>query len=98
MDDLARFEASLTEATPPPGLSRPLLALWHQGRGEWEAAHTIVQENEADPTHAWVHAHLHRMEGDLGNAAYWYRRARQPTATGELREEWRAIVQALLGA
>ena len=86
MTDRAAFTASLADPAPPPGLAGPLRALWHAARGEWDAAHAIVQAREGDPPHDWVHAHLHRVEGDLGNAGYWYRRAnrempRRGTAT-----------------
>lgn len=94
--DLAEFEHRLSDDRPPASLSRPLCALWYAYRGEWDAAHRLAQQAEGDPDHDWVHAHLHRIEGDLGNAAYWYRRARRPVATGDLREERRAIAAALL--
>jgi hypothetical protein len=80
--DLAAFNASLDADTAPPGLAPPLVALWHAGRGE--------------PSHDWVHAHLHRVEGDLGNAGYWYRRAGQPMPKGDLAAERDAIVTVLL--
>ena len=96
MLDLAGFEASLADRAPPDGLGRPLRALWHQGKGDWNEAHGVVQEDESDPTCAWVHAHLHRVEGDLANARYWYRRAGRPAADGDQRGEWRAIVSELL--
>jgi len=67
--DVETFRASLAGSAPPQGLSPPLAALWHAGRGAWDAAHEIVQD-EGDANCAWVHAHLHRQEGDLGNAAY----------------------------
>jgi len=88
------FKATLT-AAEPPDVVPSLRALWHDGRGEWEAAHTIAQEID-NPTGAWIHAYLHRKEGDLGNAAYWYRRANQSVASDSLDEEWRRIVSALL--
>jgi hypothetical protein len=90
------FERSLGAATPPDGLSAPLTALWHDGRGDWDRAHTVAQDVD-DATGAWVHAYLHRKEGDRSNAGYWYRHARRPPASGDLNQEWRAIVQALLG-
>src|SRR3954466_10104963 len=96
MHDLASFEASLADGSPPGGLSRPLLALWHLAKGDWERAHGVAQEDEADRECAWVHAHLHRVEGDLGNAGYWYRRAGPPVATGDLAAERRAIAAELL--
>lgn len=95
---LAAFRDSLADPAPPPGLMPALAALWWQGRGDWQRAHAIVQTDEGDPVNAWVHAHLHRVEGDLGNAGYWYRRAGRPMAKGGLDEEWAAIATALLGA
>jgi hypothetical protein len=89
------FRASLSDAAPPPELAAPLLALWWAARSNWDAAHKIVQD-ENDANSAWVHAYLHRVEGDLGNAGYWYRRAGQPVASGGLLTEWDQIVSALL--
>ena len=96
MIDRTEFAASLADAAPPPGLTGPLRALWHAARGEWDAAHAIVQAREGDPPHDWVHAHLHRVEGDLGNAGYWYRRAGKPVGKGDLAAEREAIVAELL--
>ncbi len=90
------FRESLKGAAPPPGLPRPLEALWHAGRGHWDAAHKLAQMDEGEADHDWVHAYLHRVEGDLGNAGYWYRRAKKPVATGALDEEWARIAEALL--
>ena len=92
---LPEFRASLSLDRPPRELSAPLTALWHDGRGDWDAAHQVAQDID-DETGAWIHAYLHRKEGDAGNAAYWYRRARRPVATGTLDTEWEAIVSALL--
>lgn len=91
----AEFEASLDQTAPPSGLRPPLLALWHSGRGEWDRAHEVVQP-ETDAASAWVHAHLHREEGDASNAGYWYRRSGRSAHAGALRDEWRAIVAELL--
>lgn len=96
MHELAAFNASLSDPEPPPGLSSPVLALWYAARGDWDQAHEIVQGREGDAAHDWVHAHLHRVEGDLGNAGYWYRRARKPMAQGDLAAEREAIVAELL--
>jgi hypothetical protein len=89
------FRASLTHDVPPSGLGPALVALWHDARGRWDQAHAIAQDIE-DETGAWVHAYLHRKEGDLANAGYWYRRASKPVATGTLDDEWAAIATALL--
>lgn len=72
-----------------------LLALWHDRRGDWEAAHQVAQD-VPDPAGAWIHAYLHRKEGDLANAGYWYRRASRPQPRGSLDEEWTAIATELL--
>ena len=93
-DPLTAFRESLEGGTMPPGLSPQLAALWHAGRGDWKAAHGVVQEDEADADNAWIHAHLHRQEGDLGNAGYWYRRAGKPVASGPIEAEWEALVRA----
>ena len=93
--DLSAFRTSLSAAASPAGLTAPLQALWHAAKGDWDAAHGLVQD-ETSADAAWVHAYLHRVEGDLGNAGYWYRRASQPVAKGPLDEEWTAIAAALL--
>jgi hypothetical protein len=93
--DVATFEESLKQAVPPSDLSPALEALWHERRGDWDRAHQIAQEIDG-PEGACVHAYLHRREGDQSNAAYWYRQADKPIARGDLDEEWRAIVEALL--
>jgi hypothetical protein len=92
---LDEYLASVRKSTPPAGLPPPLLALWHDARGEWDLAHGVAQEID-DATGSWIHAYLHRKEGDLGNAAYWYRRAGRPVATGTLEVEWKEIVDALI--
>jgi hypothetical protein len=93
--DLQRLESSLGQATPPSGLPPLVEALWHERRGDWTRAHEITQDLDG-PDAAWVHAYLHRREGDLSNAAYWYRHASKPVARGSLEDEWRAIAAALL--
>jgi hypothetical protein len=92
---LEALRASLTASTPPPGLRPALIALWHDGRGDWDAAHRVAQDVD-DAEGAWVHAYLHRKEGDLGNAGYWYRRAGRSATSGSLEGEWSDIVTALL--
>ncbi len=74
----------------------PLKALQLAASGDWDGAHGIVQGDPSAEA-AWVHAHLHRVEGDLGNAGYWYRRAGKPVATGDLEAERQAIAKALGG-
>ena len=92
----AEFKRTTSETKPPASLSRPLLALWHDARGEWETAHEVAQ-NIDNATGAWIHAYLHRKEGDLGNAGYWYRRAQKPECRSSLDAEWVEIATALLG-
>ena len=79
----------------PAFLPEALRALWMAGNGDWERAHTVAQDVEG-PDGAWVHAYLHRKEGDNANAAYWYRRAGRPAATRGLAGEWEAMARALL--
>lgn len=89
------LRATLGEEEPPDGLDDALVALWHEAKGDWARAHTVVQDLSS-PEAALVHAYLHRKEGDLANARYWYRRASATEATGALDDEWRAIAAALL--
>jgi len=89
------FKRSLAGKSPPPGLGPALTALWWAGKDDWDKAHKIVMaEDDADC--AWVHAYLHRVEGDLDNAGYWYRRARRTPTTVALATEWAAIAAELL--
>jgi hypothetical protein len=92
---LDQFRRTLTDAAPPESLTAPLRALWFDGHGDWNQAHGVAQDVE-DATGAWVHAYLHRKEGDLQNAEYWYRRAGKPVATSALDDEWAAMVTLLL--
>lgn len=89
------FDTSLEQSTPPAGLSTPLQALWWEKKGDWTRAHDLVNELETPDAMA-VHAHLHRREGDLSNADYWYRRASRAHFRDKLEEEWQALVEALL--
>ena len=92
----AEFERSLKGAEPPRGLAPTLAALWWARKDDWDQAHTIVMNQDSREA-AWVHAYLHRVEGDAGNAAYWYGQAKKPVAAGTLAAEWQAIATALLG-
>ena len=89
------FKRTMREAAPPAELAPALEALWWSAKGDWDRAHVLVQDDPSRDA-AWVHAYLHRVEGDLGNAGYWYRKAGRPAATGALEAEWDAIAAALL--
>lgn len=94
--NLADFKSTLTQSTPPAGLAAPLRALWLDGKEDWHASHNALQGQPDGDGSAWVHAYLHRKEGDPANASYWYRRANQAESTVTLAEEWDAIATALL--
>jgi hypothetical protein len=89
------FKSSLSGAAPAPGISPTLAALWWAAKGDWSKAHAMVQDDEGVDA-AWVHAYLHRVDGDLGNAGYWYRQAGKPVASGPVEAEWDRVVSALL--
>jgi hypothetical protein len=97
IDDFAASAAAGEE--PPRGLGDDLMAMWLARAGRWDEAHDLCQQVPG-PTGAWVHAYLHRVEGDLGNAGYWYAVAgkTQPPGQEDLEEEWRAMVEAMLAA
>lgn len=90
------FRRSITAANPPNELSRALVGLWWDAKGDWTRAHESAQQDEGRDG-SWVHAYLHRKEGDHGNAAYWYSRAGKPVCKESLDVEWTCIVRALLG-
>jgi hypothetical protein len=92
--NLATFKASVAKSAPP-GVAPALQSLWWAAKGDWDKAHKIVMEEEGADA-AWVHAYLHRVEGDLANAGYWYRTAGKPVAKGELDAEWSAIAAEML--
>lgn len=94
---IEEFRQSLTNAAPPDNLSNLLLALWHEGKGDWARAHDLLQ-HEDNANGSWIHAYLHRVEGDPGNAAYWYRRAGKPVSQKSLADEWNELVGAMLAA
>lgn len=93
---LPEFKKTLLDPQPPPGLNQLLLALWYEARGDWEKAHNIAQDVSTNDG-SWVHAYLHRREGDVGNASYWYHRAGRRFPDYSLEEEWEIIVEDLLG-
>jgi len=93
--DLTRFAKSLEADVPPDGLSAAAQALWWDAKGRWDRAHQCAQ-TQNDTHGAWVHAYLHRKEGDEANAGYWYRRAGSSAPATSLDEEWQQIARALL--
>ena len=93
--NLDRFKSSLSRSEPPTGLTPALQALWWDAKGDWKRAHGCV-DDEAGEIAAWAHAYLHRKEGDLGNAGYWYRQAGKSLFKGSSEDEWTAIAASLL--
>ena len=93
--DISAFRASLRAAAPPDGLAPAPQALWWDAKGDWDRAHALAQADEGGAGD-WVHAYLHRKEGDAGNAGYWYRRAGKPASRSSPADEWAAIAAALL--
>ena len=95
--DFNSFSALVKEENAPENLSDLLLALWYDAKDNWEKAHSIAQQ-VPDPEGAWVHAYLHRVEGDLSNAEYWYERAGKPVCRDQLADEWESIAVSLLAS
>jgi hypothetical protein len=95
MKSLAEFKASLNSEQPVSGLSVQLKSLWYDGKGDWHQAHAQVDRLSDRPS-AWVHAYLHRKEGDIGNADYWYSRAGKRRPNASLEDEWGQLVLELL--
>ena len=92
---MQQFQASLADPAPAPGLSAPLRALWWDARDNWAKAHIQVDDLDTPQAMA-VHAYLHRREGDLANASYWYRRAGMPPCRDTLEAEHAALLESLL--
>ncbi len=90
--DVTSFRSSLEESGPPAGARPEMCVLWHERAGDWDRAHDIVNDLP-DPDGAWLHAYLHRREGDLSNADYWYRRAERKRPEVSLDEEWESLVR-----
>jgi hypothetical protein len=89
------FKKSLEDKNPPPNLPPLLKALWHDGRGDWQSAHELAQDVHTRDG-SWIHAYLHRKEGDLANAGYWYSRAGKSVPSQSLEAEWESISRELL--
>lgn len=94
--ELSEFITSTDQNLPPSGLSQHLESLWWDAKGDWEKAHHLADRVISDSEGDWIHAYLHRKEGDSFNAGYWYNRAGKPRFTGTLDEEWKQLVQYFL--
>ncbi len=93
--EMEQFVSSLNQQDPPIAISVYLQALWYDGKDDWHKAHNIIQDID-DKKAAWVHAYLHRKEGDVGNARYWYTRAGKTFPSLSLQQEWENITEAFL--
>lgn len=89
-----QFQQSLSQSSPPSAISEHLKALWYDGKGDWEQSHNIIQDIN-DMNASWIHAYLHRKEGDIWNADYWYNRAGKKRPSISLDEEWEVITKKL---
>ncbi|HSS82948.1 MAG TPA: hypothetical protein VK681_17850 [Reyranella sp.] len=96
MTTIDAFRSSVSATTPPPDVGPALQALWWALRGDWNRAHECVQQHEGEPDCDWVHAHLHRQEGDMRNAGGWYQRAGRSVPTLSLQEEWSLLATEML--
>jgi hypothetical protein len=95
--NFAEFRRSLSQDEPPPELDFALIGLWWDAKDNWDLAHESAQQDEG-PDGSWVHAYLHRKEGDASNAGYWYRRAGKQPSQIAFEEEWFQIINSLLNA
>lgn len=95
VNDLNSFRQTLKTEIPPEGLTPCLLALWYDAKGDWNRSHGIIQDSP-DEMAAWIHAYLHRKEGDTWNADYWYRKAGRTRPAISLDEEWEYIANEIL--
>ena len=96
MTTIDAFRESTSATAPPAGLGLALQALWWVRHGDWDRAHECVQQCEGHEDCDWVHAHLHRQEGDMANAGGWYRRAGRPVSDVPLQDEWMLIATEVL--
>jgi hypothetical protein len=92
--DLKIFKAFANKKKPPKGIAPALEAMWQQAKGDWDTAHQLVQ-SQKNAMGYWVHAFLHRVEGDKGDATYWYQLAGKPVSTSRLDDEWKEIVESI---
>ena len=93
--DLKQLKESLSQNEPPQNLSVYLKALWLDAKGDWEKSHVLIQD-VTDKKAAWIHAYLHRKEGDIFNADYWYQGAGKKRPDISLEKEWEEIADELL--
>ncbi len=93
--DIMAFRESLSADSPPPVASVYLKALWYDSKNNWNQAHETIQDIP-DKNASWIHAYLHRKEGDIGNADYWYLKAGKKRPAVSLQEEWEQIVNAFV--
>lgn len=92
--DVHELQESLHHTAPPSGSGIYIQALWYDAKGDWNKAHELIQDLETKEA-SWIHAYLHRKEGDVSNAAYWYHRASKKIPTNSLSDEWRELVLAI---
>lgn len=95
MKNLHEFKATLSEDLPPTNFTIHLQALWYDGKGDWKAAHDLIDKFN-DKHSAHLHAYLHRKEGDIWNAEYWYNRAGQKRPAVSLEEEWEQLAMLFI--
>ncbi len=93
--DLTIFKESLLNSEPPQNISVYLKALWYDAKGDWNKAHKVIKDVE-DNNASWIHAYLHRKEGDIVNADYWYSKADRKRPAITLEKEWEEVVKKLL--
>lgn len=93
--NIEQLKQSLSHSQPPADASVYISALWYDANGHWQQAHSLIQDIP-DKNAAWIHAYLHRKEGDTGNAHYWYNRAGKKLPACSLAEEWEQLATALL--
>jgi len=96
LKDYTHFLETLDNSSPDESWSEVLKSLWYDAKGDWEASHNIAQDIHSD-LGSWIHAYLHRKEGDEWNAGYWYRRANRPFSKLTLDEELKDLVEHVLG-
>lgn len=95
MNNIQSFKESLVLDRPDVQLSTILKSLWYDAKGDWDQAHALIDQL-ADRDSAWAHAYLHRKEGDIWNADYWYARAKKTRPSYSLEEEWSNLVAYFL--